>query len=184
MCKYLILLLTILIFGCYNYLSDEIPVVVNPYLNKKIPILSIQVRSSEGRKEEDRITELYKQYLQETGHFGRVISGGVRAPYHIDIYTAVVDEYENFFLTFASSFFSLATAGILPAFSGQKRVLRARIYKEGNFLGERVYFQKHTTLYSLIFIFIWERGIEESAKIGYNKEKNLIHNLVEDLNEF
>jgi hypothetical protein len=178
-----LLIIGILIFSnCYNYLSEEIPVVVHPKLDKRIPVLSIQVRTPEGELERERIVELYTKYLVETGYFGRVISGGVRAPYHIDIYTAIVDEYENAWLAFGSGFFSIATAGLLPAFSGERRVLRAKIYREDKLISERAYSQKHTTLYGLVFMFIWERGIEEAAEIGYNKEKNLIHNLVEDLN--
>lgn len=170
--------------NCYNYLSEDVPIVVAPSLNKRIPVLSIHVVSPEGEEEQERISELYVEYLQETGYFGRVISGGVRAPYHIDIYTAVLDEYENAWLGFGSGFFSIATAGLVPAFYGERRLLRARIFKEGQILGERVYTQKHTTLFGVVFLFIWERGIEESAVIGYNKEKNLIHNLIQDLNEY
>lgn len=169
---------------CYNYLSDEVPIIVEPKLNKRIPVLSIQVMSAEGKRAEEKITDLYVKYLEETGYFGRVISGGVRAPYHIDIYTAVIDEYEHAFLTVISSIFSLGTAGLLPAISGERRILRAKIYREEELIAERVFSQKHVTLYSLIFIFIWERGIEESEKIQFNKEKNLIHNLVESLNDY
>jgi hypothetical protein len=147
-------------------------------------VVSIQVRTSEGESEKERITEIYTKYLEESGYFGRVISGGVRAPYHIDIYTAILDEYENAWLGFTSSFFSIATASLVPAFYGERRVLRAKIYKDELLVGERLYSQKHVTLFGVIFLFIWEDGIEESYEIEYNKEKNIIHNLIQDLEDF
>lgn len=170
--------------NCYNYLTDDIPIVVKPILDKRIPVLSLHVTTSEGEEEQERITEIYTKYLEETGYFGRVISGGVRAPYHLEIYTAVQDEYENAWFGFASTFFTVATAGVVPAFYGERRVLRTKIYKEGAMVGEKYYTQKHMTLFGLVFLFIWERGIEESAEIEFNKEKNLIHNLVQDLSDF
>lgn len=179
-----------LVFGllffsnCYNYLTDDIPIVVRPILGKRIPVASIQVKTSEGETEKERITEIYTRYLEESGYFGRVISGGVRAPYHIEIYTAILDEYENAWLGFTSSFFSIATATLVPAFYGERRVLKAKIFKNDVLVGERQYSQKHVTLFGVIFLFIWEKGIEESYEIEYNKEKNIIHNLIQDLEDF
>lgn len=185
MIKFFMIGIILLTFSnCYNYLSEDSQIVPRPNLNKRIPVLSIQVTGPEGEEETEKITDLYTEYLMDTGYFGRVITGGVRAPYHIDIYTAIVDEYENAWLAFGSGFFSLATAGLVPAFYGERRVLRARIFKDGNLQGERLYSQKHVTLFGVVFMFIWERGIEESSMIEYNKEKNLIHNLVQDLNDY
>lgn len=170
-------------FSCYNYLSDDIPIITKPNLDKRIPFLSIQVNSPEGEEERQRISDLYVKYLEETGYFGRVVGNGVKAPLHFEIFTSVMDEYENAWYSFTSSLFSLGTAGLLPAFYGERRIMRVKIFRDNLFITEKYYTQKHVTLYSLIFVFIWELGIEESEIIEYNKEKNLIHNLVQDLNE-
>lgn len=171
------------LLSCYNYLSDDIPIISKPVMDKRFPFLSIQVQSAEGEAERQRISDLYVKYLEETGHFGRVLGNGVRAPLHFEIFTSVMDEYENAWYSFTSSLFSIGTLGLLPAFYGERRIMRVKIFKDNLFLTEKIYTQKHVTLYSIIFVFIWELGIEESKIIEYNKEKNLIHNLVQDLNE-
>ncbi|WCL48761.1 hypothetical protein [Leptospira sp. GIMC2001] len=176
-----ICIFAIMQFNCYNYLSDDLPIIAAPKLDKRIPVLSITVSTPESEKKREKIAEIYRTYLEETKYFGRVIEGGVRAPYHIDIYTAVVDEYENTWLAVISGLFSIPTATLLPAYYGERRIVRARIFRDDEFLGEKFYSQKHTTLYSLIFMFIWETGIEESAVIENNKEKNIMHNLVQDM---
>jgi hypothetical protein len=127
---------------------------------------------------------LYHKYLEETGNFGRVESEGIVAPIHLEIYTSIMDEYENSWYAFTSTLFSVGTAGVLPAFYGQRRMLRAKIYRDNIFITEKLYSQKHVTLYSIIFIFIWEMGIEDSSVIEFNKEKNIMHNLVQDLNDY
>ncbi len=172
------------LISCYNYLSEEVPIVVKPTLKQTIPLISIRVTTPEGEKERKRITELYHKYLEETGNFGRVESDGIVAPIHLEIYTSVMDEYENSWYAITSTLFSLGTAGILPAFYGERRMVRAKIYRDNIFITEKLYSQKHVTLYSFIFIFIWEMGIEDSRIIEYNKEKNIMHNLVQDLNDY
>lgn len=172
------------LISCYNYLSEEVPIVAKPILKQTIPLISIRVSTPEGEKEKKRITQLYHKYLEDTGYFGRVESDGVVAPIHLEIYTSIMDEYENSWYAFTSTLFSVGTVGLLPAFYGERRMLRAKIYRDNVFITEKLYSQKHVTLYGLIFIFIWEMGIEDSRVIENNKEKNIMHNLVQDLNDY
>jgi hypothetical protein len=179
----LVILPLLTVGNCYNYLSDDIPIVLEPKISKRIPVVSLSVRTSEGERERERIAAVYTRYLEESGYFGRVLGEGIRAPLHLEIYTAIMDEYENAWTATISTVFCLGTAGLLPAMYGERRILRLKVYKESDLIADRIYTQKHTTLFGLVFLLIWERGIEEKAEIEFNKERNLIHNVIQDLGD-
>ncbi|WP_208730417.1 hypothetical protein [Leptospira levettii] len=170
--------------SCYNYMSEDVPIVTRPDFKQQIPLLSIKVSTPENNKNKREITALYTKYLSETGYFGRVLSDGVRANHHIDIYTSEVNEYEHFWVSSISTIFMIGTAGLLPSIYSKERVLHADFYLNDKLIGREKYRQKHSTLFGIPFMFIWETGIKEAKTIQYNKEKNLIHNVVQDYNRY
>ncbi|MDF3820799.1 hypothetical protein P3G55_12860 [Leptospira sp. 96542] len=169
---------------CYNYMGEEVPIVVSPEFKKQIPILTIKVSTPEYDKSKNEITAIYTKYLLDTGYFGRVLSDGVRANHHIDLYTSEINEYEHFWVSTISTIFMLGTAGLLPSIYSKERVLHADFYLNDKLIGREKYRQKHSTLFGIPFFIIWESGIKEAKTIQYNKEKNLINNVVQDYNRY
>jgi hypothetical protein len=180
----ILLLFALTLSHCYNYLSEDIPILTRPVLNQRISLLTVKVNSGESEQAVKEITGLYIKYLSETGYFGRVISEGIRSSHHIDIYTSQVNEYENFWISSISTLFMVGTLGILPSIYSKERVLQADFYVNDKFVGREKYRQKHTTLFGVPFMFIWESGIKEARVIEYNKERNMIHNMIQDYNRF
>lgn len=181
---YLVLILFLFTTSCYNYMSEDVPIVVSPSLKQTLPLISIKVITPETDHTKKEITAIYERYLMDTGAFGRVLSEGIRANHHIDIYTSEVNEYEHFWTATVSSIFLIGTAGLLPSIYTKERVLHADFYIDDKLVGKEKYRQKHSTLFGLPFLFIWESGIKEAKTIQYNKERNLINNLVKDYNRF
>ncbi|TGN20489.1 hypothetical protein [Leptospira idonii] len=169
---------------CYNYLSEDVPIIVRPELKQRISLLTIKVSSPESERSKKEITALYTKYINDTGYFGRVISEGIRSPHHIDIYTSEVNEYEHFWISSLSTLFMIGTVGLLPSIYSQERVLHADFYVEDRLVGRERYRQKHSTLFGVPFFFIWESGIKEAKTIEYNKERNMIHNMIQDYNRY
>jgi len=174
----------LLVTNCYNYLSEDIPIVPRPELKQRISLLTIKVTSPESERSKRQITALYTKYINDTGYFGRVISDGIRSSHHIDIYTSEVNEYEHFWVSSISSLFMVLTVGILPSVYSEERVLNADFYVEEKLVGREKYKQKHSTLFGVPFFFIWESGIEEAKTIEYNKERNMINNMIQDYNRY
>ncbi|MBM9590239.1 hypothetical protein JWG41_07270 [Leptospira sp. 201903075] len=172
------------LFSCYNYISEDVPIIARPDFKQQIAILTIKVSTPENDKTKREITAIYTKYLMETGYFGRVLSDGVRANHHIDLYTSEVNEYEHFWISSISTLFMLGTAGLLPSIYSKERVLHADFYLNDKLVGREKYRQKHSTLFGIPFVFIWEAGIKEAKTIHFNKEKNLIHNVVQDYNRY
>lgn len=165
-------------------MSEDIPTIQKPILRNRLPLLSIQVVSPERDSTKKKVTELYTKYLTESGYFDRVVAEGIRTPYHIDLYTSEVNEYEHFWVSSISTLFMIGTVGLLPSIYSKERVLVADIYINERWVGRERYKQKHTTLFGIPFLFIWEKGILESKTIAMDKEKNMIHNLIQDLNRY
>ncbi|TGN06479.1 hypothetical protein [Leptospira ilyithenensis] len=183
--RFSLFLVNILLFtNCYNYLSEDVPIIVRPELKQRISLLTIKVTSPESERSKKHITALYTTYINDTGYFGRVINEGIRSSHHIDIYTSEVNEYEHFWVSSISSLFMILTAGILPSIYSQERVLHADFYVEEKLVGREKYRQKHSTLFGVPFFFIWESGIEEAKIIQYNKERNMINNMIQDYNRY
>ncbi|MCU0823521.1 MAG: hypothetical protein MUF77_02630 [Leptospira sp.] len=177
-------LIYFLLISCYNYMSEEVPIVSRPTLKQTLPLLSIKVNTPESDQSKKEITAIYERYLLDTGYFGRIISDGIRANHHIEIYTSEVNEYEHFWISSISTVFMVTTVGLLPSIYTKERVLYADFYINDKHVGREKYRQKHSTLFGLPFLFIWETGIKDAKVIQYNKERNLIHNLVQDYNRF
>ncbi|WP_208652332.1 hypothetical protein [Leptospira kemamanensis] len=184
--NFIVLVLCSLLFfpSCYNYMSEDVPIIARPTLKQQIPLLTIQVITPENNRNKREITAIYTKYLTETGYFERVLSDGVRANHHIDLYTSEVNEYEHFWVSSISTIFMIGTAGLLPSIYSKERVLQADFYLNDKLIGREKYRQKHSTLFGVPFMFIWESGIKEAKTIQYNKEKNLIHNVVNDYNRY
>lgn len=180
------LALTALLFfqNCYNYLSEDIPIITRPELKQRIPLLSVRVLSPEPEAVRKKMTAYYVKYITDSGYFGRVIAEDLRSPYHIDIYTAEVNEYEHFWTGSISTLFMIATAGLLPSVYSEERILICDFYVGDKFMGRERYRQKHTTLFGVPFFLIWETGIKEAKVIEFNKEKNMIHNMLQDYNRY
>ncbi|GBF51135.1 lipoprotein [Leptospira ryugenii] len=176
-----------ILFGfnqCHNYLSEDVPIVTKPFLNQRLALLTIKVTSPESPKQTNELSQLYAKYLMDTGFFGRVLSDGIRSANHIDIYTAEVNEYEHFWISSISSLFMVSTLGLLPSIFSKERVLIAEFYVNDRMVGRERYRQKHSTLVGIPFLLIWETGIKEAKLIEYNKERNLINNMIQDYNRF
>ncbi len=170
--------------NCYNYLSEDVPIISRPILNQRLPLLTLKVSTPESDRSLKEITKLYVKYVTDTGYFGRVIADGIVSPYHIDIYTSEVNEYEHFWISSISTLFMLGTLGLLPSIYSQERVLNADFYVNGKLVGREKYRQKHSTLFGVPFFLIWETGIKEAKVIEYNKERNMIHNMIQDYNRY
>jgi len=158
--------------------------VTKPELKRRIPLLSIKITTPESEKSLRKIEELYLRYLTETGQFGRVISDEIRSPYHMEIFTSEIHEYEYFWTGAISTVFMIATAGLLPSHYTEDRLITVDFYVSDKFVGRENYRQRHTTMFGLPFLVIWERGIKEARDIEFNKERNMINNLVKDYNRY
>jgi len=170
--------------NCYNYLSEDVPIISRPILNQRIPLLTIKVSSPESDRSTLDITRLYVSYIQDTGYFGKVVSEGIKSSHHIEIYTSEINEYEHFWMSSISTLFMIGTLGLLPSIYSQERVLHADFYVNDKLVGKEKYRQKHSTLFGVPFFLIWESGIKEAKVIEYNKERNMIYNMIQDYNRF
>lgn len=182
--RILAIFLVFLLHNCYNYLSEDIPIITRPELKQRIPLLSVRVLSPETEAVKKKMTAYYVKYIADSGYFGRVISEDLRSPYHIDIYTAEVNEYEHFWAGSISTLFMLGTAGLLPSIYSEERVLVCDFFVGDKYMGRERYRQKHTTLFGIPFFLIWESGIKEAKVIEFNKEKNMINNMLQDYNRY
>ena len=177
-------LVILLLSNCYNYLSEDVPIVTRPFLNQRLALLTVKVISPESAHSTNQLTALYSKYISDTGYFGKVITDGIRSAHHIDIYTSEVNEYEHFWISSISTLFMLGTLGLLPSMYSQERVLHAEFYINDKLVGRERYRQKHTTLFGVPFFLIWETGIKEAKLIEYNKERNMINNMIQDYNRY
>jgi len=153
-------------------------------MNQRIALLTIRITSPESERSISEITKLYSRYIMDTGYFGRVITDGIRSAHHIEIYTSEINEYEHFWISSISTLFMLGTLGLLPSIYSQERIIHADFYMNDKLVGRERYKQKHTTLFGVPFFLIWETGIKEAKVIEYNKERNMIHNMIQDYNHY
>ncbi|TGL56325.1 hypothetical protein EHQ58_16995 [Leptospira ognonensis] len=180
-----IIFLTFFFFShCYNYLSEDVPIISRPVMNQRIALLTLKVSSPESERSLNDITKLYVKYITDTGYFGRVITDGIRSSHHIDLYTSEINEYEHFWMSSISTLFMIGTLGLLPSIYSQERILHADFYVNEKLVGRERYRQKHSTLFGVPFFLIWETGIKEAKVIEYNKERNMINNMIQDYNRY